>query len=67
MYILSGVTSGNGSVVLGVFDSIKEMQSALDEWHTTIFQLSHYFFDVKQPGQPLDWTNDQQALYPKTA
>jgi hypothetical protein len=67
MYILSGVTSGNESVVLGVYHSIEEMQSALNEWHTSIFQLSHYFFDVKHPDQPLNWSNDQQALYPKTA
>ena len=64
MFILSGVISVNESSVLGIFDSIEEMQSALNEWHTTGPPLSHYFFDVKQPGQPLDWINDQQALYP---
>jgi hypothetical protein len=64
MFILSGVISVNESSVLGIFDSIEEMQAALNEWHKTTLPLSHYFFDVKQPGQPLDWTNDQQALYP---
>jgi uncharacterized protein YfaP (DUF2135 family) len=69
MYILSGSTSKSSdeSVVLGVYHSIEEMQSALNEWHAAEVQLSHYFFDVKHPNQPLDWSNDQQALYPKTA
>tara|TARA_B110000305_G_C19275989_1_gene556849 strand:+ start:727 stop:942 length:216 start_codon:yes stop_codon:yes gene_type:complete len=69
MYILSGTYDhlGDESVVLGVYHSIEEMQSALNEWHAAEAQLSHYFFDVKDPNQPLDWSNDQQALYPTTA
>ena len=64
-YILSGVTKGDSSVVLGAYSSFNEMQRALNKYHSTSTHLRYYFYDVVKLDADAMWTNQQMIISPK--